>query len=104
MPRNNPEMSYTLLRNFTEQFRWVDEKGTERKGFNPPRDAAKVERIPFFVKFITEDGRVLSGEAICIAVVPRRLQRKLKFVNSGEIRIAYDFLIVEVNGIRFTTH
>lgn len=105
MPRRNPTMSYTLIRNYTEKFRWDDPKtGSERKGFNPPTNAWNVERIPFFIRFITGKGKVISGTVVCIGVETRFQQRRIKFVDSGEVRMVRDYLVIEVDGTRFITH
>lgn len=104
MPKKEPEMSYTLLRNYTELFRWKDAGGSEHKGFNPPDDAVDKERVPFFIRYVTSSGKVEEGMVTCVSVQPERLQRKIRFVASGEIRIVYDYLVMEVDGTRFTTH
>ena len=111
MPKQSPTLSYTLLRNYTELFQWVDPTtGQQRKGFNPPAGAQQVERVPFYIKFITSSGKVEEGNVVCISVDAQRQQRKIKFVEdwknikSGEIRIAYDYLILEVDGTRFVSH
>ena len=106
MPKTNPTVSYTLLRNYTEQFQWTDIRtGLIRKGFNPPDEGVRdVERVPFFIRYITTGGKVESGTVVCISVQPERNQRKIKFVQSGEIRVVNDHLIVEVDGTRFLTH
>lgn len=105
MPRKGkePEMSYTLLRNYTELFQWM-ENGVLRKGFNPPENADDKQRVPFFIRYVTAGGKCEEGMVTCVSVQPERLQRKIKFVESGEIRIVYDYLVVEVDGTRFTTH
>ena len=106
MPKNTPTVSYTLLRNYTELFQWTDIRtGLIRKGFNPPTEGVKdVERVPFFIRYITSTGKDESGVVTCISVQPERLQRKIKFVQSGEIRVVNDILVVEVDGTRFLTH
>ena len=63
-----------------------------------------VERVPFFIRYITTTGKVESGSVVCISVQPERAQRKIKFVQSGEIRIVNDHLIIEVDGTKFLTH
>ena len=103
MPRNIPTISYTLMRNYTELFQW-NESGVQRKGFNPPEGANDIERVPFFIRYITTGGKVESGTVVCISVQPERNQRKIKFVQSGEIRVVNDHLIVEVDGTRFLAH
>ena len=106
MPKNTPTVSYTLLRNYTEMFQWTDLRTRlQRKGFNPPAEGvADVERVPFFIRYITTGGKVESGVVTCTSVQPERHQRKIKFVNSGEIRVVNDHLIIEVDGTRFLTH
>lgn len=105
VPKQSPTLSYTLLRNYTELFQWTDPTtGQQRKGFNPPAGAQQVERVPFYIKFITSSGKVEEGNVVCISVDAQRQQRKIKFVHSGEIRIAYDYLILEVDGTRFVSH
>lgn len=105
MPKTTPTVSYTLLRNYTELFQWTDSKTKmQRKGFNPPADATDAERVPFFIRYVTSSGKVESGQVTCISVQPERQQRKIKFANSGEIRIVYDYLVLEVDGTKFLTH
>lgn len=106
MPRKNPIVSYTLLRNYTELFQWKEVgTGVHRKGFNPPSEGVTdVERVPFFIRYLTSKGKCESGEVVCISVQPGRAQRKIKFIQSGEIRIVNDHLIIEVDGTRFLTH
>jgi hypothetical protein len=106
MPKTNPTVSYTLLRNYTEQFQWKDSRtGLVRKGFNPPAEGVSdVERVPFFIRYLTTGGKVEEGTVVCISVQPERNQRKVKFVSSGEIRVVNDHLIIEVDGTRFLAH
>ena len=105
MPKQSPTLSYTLLRNYTEQFQWIDPvTKQQRKGFNPPAGAQQVERVPFYIKFVTSTGKVEEGTVVCISVDPQRQQRKIKFIPSGEIRIVYDYLVLEVDGTRFVSH
>lgn len=106
MPKTNPTVSYTLLRNYTELFQWKDVRaGQTRKGFNPPSDGVSdVERVPFFIRYLTTGGKIEEGTVVCISVQPERHQRKIKFVNSGEIRVVNDHLIIEVDGTRFLAH
>ena len=106
MPKTNPTVSYTLLRNYTELFQWKDSRtGLVRKGFNPPQEGVSdVERVPFFIRYLTTGGKVEEGTVVCISVQPERNQRKVKFVNSGEIRVVNDHLIIEVDGTRFLAH
>lgn len=105
MPKKQPEMSYTLLRNYTEKFQWTEpDTGTVCKGFNPPENARDVERVPFYISYVTSSGKTEKGMVTCIRVIPEKMQRKIRYVQSGEIRIVYDFLIQEVDGIKFMTH
>ena len=105
MPKTQPEMSYTLLRNYTEKFQWIDPVAkSPSKGFNPPEGATNVERVPFFINYVTGSGKTEKGIVVCIRVMPEKLQRKIMFVDSGEIRIVYDYLIREVDGVKFITH
>lgn len=105
MPRKEPTYSYTMIRNYAELFQWTDPSdGQMRKGFNPPSGAENVSRVPFYIKYVTGSGKVESGTVTCISVQPERLQRKIKFEGSGEIRIVYDYLIVEIDGVLFLTH
>lgn len=104
MPKKEPEMSFTLLRNYTELFRWKDSDGTEHKGFNPPDKALEKERVPFYIRYVTSSGKVEEGMVTCVSVQPERLQRKIRFVTSGEIRVVYDYLVIEVDGTKFITH
>lgn len=105
MPKKNPTVSYTLLRNYTEKFSWTDVRsGCVCNGFNPPSDAGDVKRVPFFIRYVTSSGKVESGMVTCIKVVPERHQRKILFEKSGEIRVVYDYLVMEVDGTIFVTH
>lgn len=105
MPKQQPTVSYTLLRNYTELFQWTDPATrTIRKGFNPPAEVKDAERVPFFIRYITAGGKVEEGTVTCISVQPERQQRKIKFVQSGEIRIVYDYLVLEVDGTCFLSH
>ena len=105
VPKQSPTLSYTLLRNYTEQFQWIDPRtGQQRKGFNPPAGAQQIDRVPFYIKFVTSSGKLEEGSVVCISVDAKRQQRKIKFIASGEIRIVYDYLILEVDGTRFVSH
>ena len=105
MPRQQPRQSYHHLRNYTEKFSWQDPRTQQTcTGFNPPPDALFVERVPFTVRYITRDGKVESGRCVCIKVDAARRQRKLMFVESQQIRRVRDYLIIEVDGVRFVSH
>lgn len=105
MPRQQPELSFQQLRNYTEKFSWEDQTtGLRTTGYNPPADAKLIERVPFFIRFVTQSGILEEGNVVCLKVDLKRHQRMIQFVNSGEIRIACDYLIIEVDGVRFFTH
>lgn len=102
MPRTTMPISFTLIRNFTEKFRWKDAKtGKECTGFNPPQNAKDVNRVPFYIRFITKDGRMEDGVVTCVSVLPKKLQRRIRFEASGEFRLVRDYLIIEVDGVSF---
>lgn len=105
MPKKNPQMSYTLLRNYMERFSWTDpQTGIRRTGFNPPEGAADVARQEFFIRYITEYGKVEEGNAICLKAFAGSRQHLVKFTSSGEIRRIRDYLVIEIDGTRFFTH
>lgn len=105
MPRTQPSTSFQQLRNYMEKFAWRDKHtGLMTTGYNPPASAADIARVPFYVKYVTGKGRLEYGNAICIRVDRRRHQRTIKFVESGEIRIIRDYLVIEVDGTRVITH
>lgn len=89
---------------YAEKFEFTDERGIRRKGYNPPPGAVGIKRVPFYIKFITKDGRVIEGTVTCISVDQQRRQRKVQFVESGEIRRVRDYLICEIDGTKFITH
>ena len=102
---NRLTQSYTELRMFTERWQWDDPRtGNRVTGFDPPQTARNVERKPFYIKFLTKTGHVDEGTCVCLAVNTMRHQRKVKFVESGEIRVVNDILVLEVDGTRFITH
>lgn len=97
--------SYTELRRFVEKWQWDDPRtGCRVTGFNPPQTAMNVQRMPFYIRFLTKTGHVDAGMCICLAVNTDRHQRKVQFVESGEIRVVNDILVLEVDGTRFITH
>ena len=102
---NRLTQSYTELRMFTERWQWDDPRtGNRVTGFDPPHTARNVERKPFYIKFLTKTGHVDEGTCVCLAVNTMRHQRKVKFVESGEIRVVNDILVLNVDGTRFITH
>ncbi len=106
MPKITPIQSWNHLRDYCEKFRWPDPRtGIITEGYNPPSSVNKkdVERVPFFIRYITGKGRVESGYCVCLKVNRRRHQRMVQFVESQQIRIVRDYLVIEVNGTRFVT-
>lgn len=102
---NRLTQSYTELRMFTERWQWDDPRtGNRVTGFDPPQTTRNVERKPFYIKFLTKTGHVDEGTCVCLAVNTMRHQRKVKFVDSGAIRIVNDILVLNVDGTRFITH
>ena len=105
MPTQQPTISWTELRNHCEQWEWTDRKtGVKVTGYNPPKDAKDKRQKPFYIKYLTGEGRGEQGEVICLKVFPRRHQRMVKFLASNEVRIIRDYLVKEVNGMRVVTH
>lgn len=105
MPYQQPQQSFQSLRNYTEKFSWIDVQTDLRTtGYNPPKSAQDVQRVPFFVRYVTQSGRLEEGNAICLKVNRRKHQRLVQFVDSQEIRWLCDYLIIEVDGIRILTH
>jgi len=109
MPVNQPIQSYHSIRNFTEKFSWIDIHGLRVTGYNPPKDAKMVDRVPFHIKGVlfarNKDGYTgyFEGNAICIKVDRRNERREIKMTQSGEIRWIYDKFIIEIDGTRFVS-
>ena len=96
-PRNHP-LHWSLIRNMTERFTWIDAVDhSVREGFNPPRNALRKERKPYDICFVTSRGRVYRGRVVTMTVYPERHQRLVKFLASGEMRPVRDYLIVSVD-------
>ena len=113
MPRQQPTVSWTQIRNYAEQFRWQDKSGVWITGVNPPggADGKGVERVPYHVKYITGKGIVEQGYVVTLKVYPDKRQRMVMFVGgpdgkggSRQIRRIRDYLIMEINGVRIVTH
>ena len=105
MARFPHSQSYSNLRSYTEKWQWRDARSNQLvTGYDPPRDARDLKRMPFFIKFLTKTGHVDVGNCVCLSVDVSRHQRKVQFVNSGEIRVVNDILVIEVDGTRFITH
>lgn len=103
--RRLPTQSYTNLRFFTEKWRWIDPRsGIRTTGYVHPQTAREVERVPFYIKFLTQSGHVDEGICVCTSVNTLRHQRCIQFVESGLYRTVNDILVIEVDGTRFITH
>lgn len=102
MPTRQPVLSWEHIRNYTEKWSYLDPRTAQRKvSFNPPADAKDKRQVPYFVRYITSRGITEQGEVITLKVDPARHQRKVKFIASNEVRILRDYLIIEVDGVRF---
>lgn len=100
-----PTQSYTELRRFCEKWQWTDPRSHQHvTGYVHPQTARDVERVPFFIRFLTKTGHVDEGNCVCLSVDVLRHQRKVKFITSGEIRVVNDILVLEVDGTRIVTH
>lgn len=100
-----PTQSYTELRRYMEKWQWRDPRtGIMATGYVYPETARELQRQPFYIKFLTKTGHVDCGVCVCLAVDTNRHQRKVQFVESKEIRIVNDILVIEVDGTRFITH
>ena len=100
-----PTQSYTELRRYTEKWQWNDLRtGLRTTGYVHPQTARNVQRMPFYSKCRTESGHVDDGNGGCLSVDTLRHQRRVQFVESGEIRVVNDVLVLEVDGTRFSTH
>ena len=100
-----PTQSYTELRRYTEKWQWDDPRtGRRTTGYVHPQTARNVQRMPFYIKFLTKSGHVDAGNCVCLSVDTMRHQRRVQFVESGEIRVVNDVLVFEVDGTRFITH
>ena len=105
MPKVEPTVSFQELRNFMEKWSWIDPAtGIRTNGYNYPPKASEVQRVPFFVKYVTKQGVLEKGYATCLKVDRRRHQRMIQFVESGEIRRICDYLVIECDGSRIITH
>lgn len=103
--RSRPTQSFTELRRYTEKWQWIDQRtGNKVTGFVYPQSAIHVERTPFYIKFLTKTGHVDEGICVCLSVDVLKHQRRVQFVESGEIRFVNDILVLEVDGTRFITH
>lgn len=102
MPYQTPTLPWEQIRNHTEKWSWIDPKsGIRTTGFNPPSSAKKKRQVPYFIRYLTSDGLTEYGEVVTLKVFPEQHQRMVKFIHSNEIRRIRDYLIIEVDGVRF---
>lgn len=105
MPKISPTLSIEHLRNLTEKWSWEDLRGQRHVGYNVPKDALKVERVPYVIKFVASStGKLDCGTAVTLKVFPRKMQRLIQYVGSGDTRRVCDYLIAEIDGTRIVTH
>lgn len=104
MPTNRPRMSWDMIRNYAELYQYTDpQTGRQRTSFNPPQGVKDKRQVPYHLTYITSEGRVESGQVITLKVYPRLRQRMVRFTDSGAIRRVRDYLVIEINGVRFVT-
>lgn len=102
---SRPQQSYTNLRQYTEKWQWIDPRSHQLvTGYVHPQSATKVERYPFYIKFLTKTGHIDEGNCICLSVNTLTHQRRVQFLASKDIRWVNDILVLEVDGTRFITH
>lgn len=105
MPYKGPEQSYQNIRNYAEKWKWRDSKSKiMTTGYLPPANATEVSQVPIFITYVTLKGNLESGNVVTLKVDVRRHQRMVKFVESGEIRLVNDYLVISIDGTRFITH
>lgn len=120
MPSSTPVVSYTRIREYAERFDWVDPVTNRLQvGYNPPPNALDVVHHPFNVTFLTSEGVAYTATVICTKVFPTVHSRNLFFltdgeqpagsaimkkIRKGETRCVSDLLIVEIDGVRFSSH
>lgn len=103
-PHHYP-LSWTLIRNFTEKFQWLDPSdGSTREGFNPPPSAVNKQRKPYDICYITSKGIVERGRVVTLTVKPHLHQRMVRFIDSNQVRMVRDYLVVCVDDVYFRTH
>lgn len=104
MPKNNPILSWTQIRNYAERWSWIDQRtGVRVTGVNAPEKAKDKRQVPYFLRVVTLKGELMEGEVITLKVLPKH-RRLIRFTQSGEIRNIADYLIISIDGIRFVTH
>lgn len=126
MPKQQPILNTSQIRNYTERWEWTDPvTGHTVTGYNPPSNAVGPHHVPFTVTFLSEDGMPYKGRAVCIGVNTSQNSRRLqfieeaylqmpgfndkqrremfKFIPKGGIRQVSDILILEIDGVRFAS-
>ena len=104
MPKQQPVLSWTQIRNYAERWSWIDPRtGVKVTGYNVPDGAKEKRQVPYFLRVVTLKGELMQGEVITLKVLPKH-RRLIRFVQSGEIRNIADYLIISIDGIRFVTH
>lgn len=105
MPKQQPVLSWTQIRNYAERWSWTDPRtGVKVTGYNVPEEARKsAKQVPYFLRVVTLKGELMQGEVITLKVLPKH-RRLIRFTQSGEIRNIADYLIISIDGIRFVTH
>ena len=103
MPKKVEKLSWQTIRNYAERWSW-EEHGETKQGINVPAGAVNVQRVPYFVRYVTKEGVLEEGMVVTLRVFPEQFQRMVQFVKSREIRRIRDYLIIEIDGHRFMTH
>ena len=104
MPKQQPVLSWTQIRNYAERWSWADQRtGVKVTGYNVPDGAKEKRQVPYFLRVVTLKGELMQGEVITLKVLKNH-RRLVRFVQSGEIRNIADYLIISIDGIRFVTH
>jgi len=105
MPKQQPVLSWTQIRNYAERWSWADPRtGVKVTGYNVPEEARKsAKQVPYFLRVVTLKGELMTGEVITLKVLPKH-RRLVRFTQSGEIRNIADYLIISIDGVRFVTH
>lgn len=102
MPWTTPRVSWQQLRLFCEHWAWTDPyTKLETTGYVVPKNALHPHRVPFHIKYVTGNGHLVVGNAVCLKVDRRKHLRMLQFENSNKIEWCRDYLVIEVNGTLF---
>lgn len=105
MPYQGIEQSYQNIRNYAEKWQWRDPKSKiMTTGYLAPANATEVQPVPIFITYVTLKGELEKGNVVTLKVNPQKHQRMVKFVESGEIRVVNDYLVISIDGTRFITH